>query len=96
MITITIDNYFYLLLLWKIIKYIIKWKIINLKKLVLKDEHGTCYHFDDIINLEDFDFNNILTSRKSHENTLIYDSSYKTLVAPNPLPIMFDKSISIY
>ena len=64
--------------------------------MVLKDEHGTCYHFDDIINLEDFDFNNILTDRKSQENTLIYDSSYKTLVAPNPLPIMFDKSISIY
>ena len=38
----------------------------------------TCYYFNDIINLEDFDLDNILRDRKSHKNILIYDISYKT------------------
>ena len=42
----------------------------------------TCYYFDDVIKLEDFDFNNILIDEKSHENVLIYDISYKTLIVP--------------
>ena len=33
---ITIDNYYYLLLLRKTKKYNIKWKLINFKKFVLK------------------------------------------------------------
>ena len=39
-----------------------------------------CYCFDDIIKLEDFDFDfdNILIDEKSNENILIYDISYKT------------------
>ena len=31
----------------------------------------TCYYFDDIIKLEDFDLDNILVDEKSHENILI-------------------------
>ena len=31
-------------------------------------ENRTCYYFDDIIKLEDFDFDNILIDEKSHEN----------------------------
>ena len=31
-------------------------------------KNPTCYFFDDIIKLEDFDFDNILTDKKSHEN----------------------------
>ena len=50
-----------------------------------------CYYFDDIIKLEDFDFDNILTYEKSHENILIYDISYKTLIVLKPLRIGFDK-----
>ena len=34
-----------------------------------------CY-FDDTIELEDFDIDNILVDEKSRENILIYDVSY--------------------
>ena len=47
------------------------------------------WYFDDIIKLEDFD--NILIDEKSHENTLIYDISYKTLNGPKLLHIRFHK-----
>ena len=44
-----------------------------------------CYYFDDIIKLEDFHLDNILTDEKSHKNILIYDISYKTLICPKHL-----------
>ena len=50
-----------------------------------------CYFFDDIIKLEDFNIDNILVDEKSHENTLIYDIYYKTLIGPKPLHIEFNK-----
>ena len=37
------------------------------------------------------DFDNILIDKNSHENILIYDISYKTLIDPEPLLIRFDK-----
>ena len=76
--------------------YNIKWKIMiyELKKIQIKNR--TCYYFDDIINLEDFDFDNILIDKKSHENILIYDISYKTLIDPKPFHIRFDKINGIY
>ena len=49
---------------------------------------GICYYFDEIIKLEGFDLDNILTDKKPHENILIYGISYKTLI---PLRIRFDK-----
>ena len=49
------------------------------------------YYSDDIIKFEDFDFDNILIDKKSLENILIYDISYKTLIETNPLHISFDK-----
>ena len=55
----------------------------NFKKFVLK--------YDDIIKLEDFDFNIILTVGKLHENILIYDISYKTLIGSKPLRIRLNK-----
>ena len=67
-----------------------KWKIMNLKiRVVLKD--CTCFQFNDIMKLEDFDIDNILINKKSHENILIYDIPYKTLIDPKPLRIRFDK-----
>ena len=33
-----------------------------------------------MIKLKDFGFDNILVDEKSHENILIYDSSYKNVV----------------
>ena len=38
----------------------------------------TCYYFDDIMELEDFDIDNILIDEKSYEHILIYDILYKT------------------
>ena len=46
----------------------------NLKKSI---KIRTCYYFDDIIKLEDFDLHNIFIDEKSHENILIYDLHYK-------------------
>ena len=54
-------------------------------------KYRTCYYFDDIIKLEDFDLNNILIDEKSHENSLIYDISYKTLIHPKPFRIRFNQ-----
>ena len=56
------------------------------KKVLNKDR--TCYYFDDIIQLEDFDFN-ILIVKNAHENILIYDVSYTN--RPKPLRIRFVK-----
>ena len=50
-----------------------------------------CYYFNDIIKLEDIDFDNILIAEKLHESTLIYDISFKTLFGPKPFRIRFDK-----
>ena len=50
-----------------------------------------CYYFDDIIKIEDFDFDNILTDEKSCENILVYNISYKNLIDSNSLCIRFDK-----
>ena len=61
----------------------------KLKETVI--ENGTFFCFDDIMKIEDFDFNNILINEKSYENVLIYDISYKTLTATKPLRIRFDK-----
>ena len=52
----------------------------------------TCYCFDDIIKIEDFDFD-ILTDEKSHRNILAYGMSYKTLFGSKPLCIRFDDDL---
>ena len=49
------------------------------------------YYFHDIINLEDFELDNILVDEKPHENVLICDISYETLICPKPLQTEFDK-----
>ena len=60
----------------------------DIKKVQIKN-HMCCY-FDDIIKLKDFDIN-ILIDEKLHENILIYEISYKTLIGSNILCIRFDK-----
>ena len=50
----------------------------------------TCYYFDGIIKIGDFDFDNISTDKKSYEIILIYDISYKTLTSAKPMHIRFD------
>ena len=57
-------------------------------------ENRTCYYFDDIIKIKDFDFNNILINEKSLEKILVYDVSYKMLmesVNAKPVRIRFSK-----
>ena len=61
----------------------------ELKKV--RPKNCTCYYFDDIIKLEDFDLYNILIDKKSSENILIYDISDKTLIDAKLLRIRFDK-----
>ena len=40
---------------------------------------------------EDFNLDNILIDEKFHENILIYDISYKTLIGSKPSQIRFDE-----
>ena len=63
----------------------------NFKKFVLKIVLKIKNYFDDIIKLEDFNLDNILIDKKSHENILIYDISYKTLINSKPPHIRFNK-----
>ena len=51
----------------------------------------TCYYFDDVIKIEDFNLDNILIDEKSYENVLVHNISYKTLIDAKPLRIRFDK-----
>ena len=41
--------------------------------------------------MEDFDFDNIVIDEKWHENVLIYDISYKTLIVQKLLCSRFNK-----
>ena len=50
------------------------------EKYLIKME---CYYFDDIIEIEDFDFNNILIDKKSYQNILVYSISCKTWLGQN-------------
>ena len=51
----------------------------------------TCYYFDDMLKIEDLDFDSILLDEKSDENILIYNISYKTLTGTKPSRMRFDK-----
>ena len=42
----------------------------NLKEINIKNL--TCYYFDDMIKIEDFDFDYISLDEKSYENILVY------------------------
>ena len=58
-------------------------------KVGIKDH--MCNYFDDIIQVESFDFDNILSDKKSHENIFIYDFSCKTLIGSKHMQITFDE-----
>ena len=59
------------------------------KKIDIKNR--TCYYFDDLIRVEDIDFDNILLDEKLYQKILIYDISYKTFTCVKPLRIRFDE-----
>ena len=46
---------------------------------------------DDIIEIEDFDPDNILIDENSYENILVYNNLRKSLIDCKPLRIRFDK-----
>ena len=50
------------------------------------------YYFNDIIKVENFDFDNISLDEKSLENILIHEISYKILISAKPLRPSFDKA----
>ena len=60
----------------------------NFKRIDTKN--STCFYFDHIINIEGFDFDNILIDEKSYENGLVYKISFKTLIERKPLRIRFN------
>ena len=51
----------------------------------------TCYYFDDIIRIEDFDIKNILIDEKPFENILVYISWTKSLIDSKSLRIRLNK-----
>ena len=67
----------------------VQYKMENNEFKNLCTKSRTCYYFDDIIKLKDFDLNKILIGHNSHENILIYDISYKTLIDPKILRIIY-------
>ena len=59
----------------------------------------TCYYFDDIIKIQHFHFDDILIDEKLNKNILVYNISYKTLIAAKPLRIRFniaDRFVRVY
>ena len=54
-------------------------------------KNRTCYYFDDMIETEDFDFDNFLIDEKSYENIFVYNISCKILIGAKPLRISFNK-----
>ena len=65
-----------------------KFKMEN-NEVHIKNRPG--YYFVYIITLEDFDLDNILVYKVSHENILIFDILYITLIDPKHLYIRFFK-----
>ena len=47
----------------------------KLKEIAIKNR--TCYYFDDITEIEDFDTDRIWIDEKSYENILVYNISHK-------------------
>ena len=59
----------------------------ELKEIHIKNR--TCYYFDDIIKIEDFNLLSILIDETLNRNILVYNISYKN-VTVKPLSIRFD------
>ena len=65
----------------------------ELKEIDIKSR--TYYYIDDMIKIQDFNLDNILIDEKLYENILVYNVSYKHLIA-TPLRIRFDENRWIY
>ena len=47
---------------------------------IINTKNHTYYFFDNIINIKDFNPNNIKTDKKSYKNILIYHIGYVTII----------------
>ena len=54
----------------------------KLKEIDIKNH--TCYYFNDIIKIEHFAPDNILINEKLYKKLLVYNISYKNLIAAKP------------
>ena len=61
----------------------------ELKEINIKNR--TCYYFDDIIKVFNFNLDNILVDEKSYEDILVYNISYKNLIGSKPFRIVFNE-----
>ena len=61
----------------------------NLKEIDIKNR--TCYYFDGITKIEDFDFNDILSYEKSFENIFVYNISCKVLIGTTTIAYRFNR-----
>ena len=61
----------------------------KLKETDIKNR--TCYYFDGIVKIEDFDLDNLLIYEKSFENILVFNIFYKILITAKPFCIRFNQ-----
>ena len=69
----------------------------NIKEISIKN--WTCYFFDDLITIRDFDTNLLKIDKKTYENSGIYyvgyittkDYDYVKIISVNPLYIIIDQ-----
>ena len=69
----------------------VQYKMENKEFRTVCVKNRTCYYFDDITKLEDFDSDNIFIDEKSHKKFLIYGISCKSLIDSKPLHVRLDK-----
>ena len=67
----------------------------NDKLKEIDNKYCTCYCFEDIIKIEDFNLDNII-DKKSNAKILVYNISCKYLITFKPLRIRFDKIIGFF
>ena len=61
----------------------------NLKEIDIKNR--TCYYFDDVVKIKDFDLDKLLIDEKSYEKMLVYNIPHKNLISTKPFCIRFNK-----
>ena len=87
LIVICVNCYFYYTKHRSKQKNLLPFHDISIKLKEIDVKNCTCYYFDEIIKIEDFHFNNILTDEKSYKNILVYN----ILMGAKSLCIRFNK-----
>ena len=75
---------------WSINKTIINIdSSVELKEINIKN--CSCYYFDDIIEIKDFNLGDILIDEESYENILVNNIAYKTLIKIKHFSVRLDE-----